>query len=444
MPKLSAAARAAKPLLILAAVALGLALYLYLATIQSEVNQDWSKVDQGAYMVFAKEAYETGFAFTGNRNRMPLFPWIQALLYSPEMSDDAFFEQGKRLNVFISLAGLAALSAACFLSFSKGFALYIVSVIAFLFFAIKAPWFQADILFYALFAFAFMLSIESIRSPKWQKSAGLGILFALAHFTKASALPGIALYTCSFAVPLLCAIRHRRRMAEIVLYALTPLFVFMVALFPYFNESKERFGQHLYNVNSTFYIWYDSWGQAKFGTKAAGDREGWPDMPDDEIPSLTKYLKEHSTADIAQRIAQGAIRIHSNVCSGPGQFGLCIHAGIGVMILFACLSLRMTGGRGTLTQRDIQIGLYAFLFILGYLLMYIWYAAIASGARFILALLIPLFWTVGLALRGSPRINLPGSSICVYSAVLSVTLVMLLSQVYELAAGRASLLFGGS
>ncbi len=191
MPRLPAAARAAKPLLILAAVALGLALYLYLATIQSEVNQDWSKVDQVAYMVFAKEDYKTRFAFTGNRNRMPLFPWLQALLYSPELSDDAFFEQGKRLNAFISLAGLAALGAACFHSFSKGFALYAVSVIAFLFFAIKAPWFQAEILFYALFAFAFMLSIESIRSPKWYKSVGLGLLFALAHFTKASVLPSL-------------------------------------------------------------------------------------------------------------------------------------------------------------------------------------------------------------------------------------------------------------
>ncbi|MCY3915973.1 MAG: hypothetical protein OXG49_08160 [Chloroflexi bacterium] len=446
MPKLPLAGRTAKPLLILATVALGLSLYLHIAIAQNEANQDWGKVDQGAYMYFAKEAYETNFAFSGNRNRMPLFPWIQALLYSPEMSDEAFFEQGKRVNVLMSLACLAVLGAAFFLKFSQGYALYSISVIAFLLFAIKAPWFQAEILFYTLFAFAFMLSIESIRSPRWYKSVGLGLLFALAHFTKASATPGIALYACSFAVPLLATIRNRlnrQRMVEIVSQALLPLLVFSVGLFPYFNESKERYGHYLYNVNSTFYVWYDSWGEAKFGTKAAGDREGWPDMPAEEIPSLTKYLKEHSIADIVKRFVQGAIRIHNNACSGSGQFGLCIHAGIGVMILIVSLSLRMTGARGTLTKEDIQSGLFASLFILGYILLYVWYAAIASGPRFILTLLIPLFWSVGLALPAIPKVYLPGLNIGILDAVFSVMLVILLSQVYELATVRASLLVGG-
>lgn len=446
MRRLPPASRAARLLLILATVALGLALYWHIAIVQIEVNQDKGKVDQSAYLYFAKQAYETNFSFTGNRNRMPLFPWIQALFYSPELSEEDFFEQGKLLNVLISLAGLAALGAALFFRLSQGYALYAISVIAFLFFAIKAPWFQAEILFYTLFAFAFMLSIESIRSPRWYKSVGVGLLFALAHFTKASATPGIALYTCSFAVPLLAAIRsgwNRRRVVEIVSQALTPLLVFFLALFPYFNESKERYGHYLYNVNSTFYVWYDSWGEAKFGTKAAGDREGWPDMPAEQIPSLTKYLKEHSVAEIGQRFVQGAMRIHRSVCTGPGQFGLCIHAGIGVAMLIFGLCLRMTGAQGSLTKKDIQTGLFSLLFLLSYLFMYMWYAAIASGPRFILALLIPLFWLVGLALPNLAEVNLPGTNISISNAILSLMLVILLSQVYELAAVRASLIVGG-
>lgn len=446
MRRLPAAGRAARLLLILATAAPGLALYLHIAIVQSEVNQDWGKVDQSAYIYFAKEAYETSFAFTGNRNRMPLFPWVQALFYSPVMSDEAFFEQGKLINVLLSLAGIAALGAAFFLRFSRGYAFYAISVIAFLFFAIKAPWFQADILFYTLFAFAFMLSIESIRSPRWYKSVGVGLLFALAHFTKASATPGIALYACSFAVPLLAAIRNclnRQRIVKIVSQALTPLLVFFVALFPYFNESKARYGHYLYNVNSTFYVWYDSWGEAKFGTKAAGDREGWPDMPAEEIPSLTKYLKEHSINDIVKRFVHGAIRVHKNVCSGSGQFGLCLHAGIGVAILIFGLCLRVTGARGSLTKEDIQIWLFALLFVLSYMLMYMWYAAIASGPRFILALLIPLFWSVGLALAKVSRVYLPGSNVGIVHAVMSIMMVILFSQVYELAAVRAAQLYGG-
>lgn len=397
-------------------------------------------------MFFAREAYETNFAFTGNRNRMPLFPWVQALFYSPEMSDEAFFEQGKQINVLVSIAGVAAIGAAFYSQFSKLYAFYASAVIAFLCFAVKAPWFQAEILFYILFAFAFMLAVESIGRPKWYKSIGVGLLFAVAHFTKASAIPGIAIYACSFAVPLLPAIRqpmNRQRMIKNVSRALFPLLVFCVALFPYFNESKARYGHYLYNVNSTFYIWYDSWGEAKFGTKAAGDREGWPDMPADEIPSLTKYLREHSIADIWQRFVQGANRIHRNVCTGSGQYGLCIHSGIGALILIFGLCFRMTGARGSLTKEDIQTGLFAFLFILCYALMYIWYAAIASGPRFVLALLIPLLWSVGLALPNVSRVCLPGSNIGVLDAVLTVMSVILLSQVYELAAVRAVELYGG-
>ena len=444
------AVRAGILLLILAALAIGLALYLHISGMQSEVNRDFSKVDQGAYMHFAIRAYESNFSYTGDRNRMPLFPWIQALFYSPDMSDEEFFEQGKQLNVLISITCLTVLGTAFFLKFSKSYAFYAVSVIAFLCFAIKAPWFQAEILFYVLFAFAFMLSIESIRCPKWYKSVGLGLLFALAHFTKASALPGLAIYACSFAVPLICEFRSRsrslQRIFEIALCAFAPLFVFMVALFPYFNESKERYGHYLYNVNSTFYIWYDSWGEAKFGTKAAGDREGWPDMPDEEIPSLTKYLNEHSASDITRRFTRGMEKIHENACSGadsPSQFGLCFHAGIGVLVLFCCLFAQLSSGRGWLTKKDIQTGLFAGFLLAGYFILYIWYAAIASGPRFILALLIPLFWTAGLALRTAPSINVPGTTISIYSAVIAVALVILFSQTYEIAAGRAYLLFGG-
>ena len=408
--RLTAVSGALKPLLYAAALAIAVALYFRIAGMQSAVNRDWRKVDQGAYMHFAAEAYESRFAFTGGRNRMPLYPWMQALFYSPELSDEAFFEQGKELNALISLACLAALGAAFFRAFSRSYAGYALSVIAFLCFAIKAPWFQAEVLFYAFFAFAFMLSIESIRRPAWRKSIGVGLLFALAHFTKASALPAVLIYGFSFAVPLFAQYRrgmlNRQRLAALACRAIAPPVVFLLALFPYFNESKARYGHYLYNVNSTFYVWYDSWGEAKFGTKAAGDREGWPQMPAEEIPSLTKYLEEHTTAQILGRLASGAERLYENACGsadGPSQFGLCVHVGGGLLALACCLFARLFRGRGAPSAEDVQIAVFAGLTLSLYLIMYAWFAAIASGPRFMLALLIPLLWTVGLALRRSAR-----------------------------------------
>ena len=121
MRRLPSVGRAARLLLILATAAPGLALYLHIAIVQSEVNQDWGKVDQFAYMVLRQsKPTSQDYTYTGGRARMPLFPWIQALFYSPEMSDEAFFEQGKQINVLlISIAGIAAIGAAFFLNFSQ-------------------------------------------------------------------------------------------------------------------------------------------------------------------------------------------------------------------------------------------------------------------------------------------------------------------------------------
>ena len=84
-----------------------------------------------------------------------------------------------------------------------------------------------------------------------------------------------------------------------------PILVFLLLLSPYLIESKAKYGAYFYNVNTTFYIWYDSWDEAKAGTLAAGDHLGWPDLPDEEIPSLQKYLDEHSAVEILHRFRDG-------------------------------------------------------------------------------------------------------------------------------------------
>ncbi len=450
MHKLSPVGRAAKLLLVFATVGFSLALYLRITEIQRDANVNMGSMDQFAYMVFAKKAYESGYSYTGGRARMPLFPWIQALFYSPEMSDEAFFEQGKQINVLISVAGIAAIGAAFVSKFSKLYASYAIALIAFLCFAIKAPWFQAEILFYVLFAFAFMLAVESIRWPKWYKSIGVGLLFALAHFTKASGLLGIAMYAGSFSVPLLAEIYRRRPnrqgLTRIILLAIAPLVIFAAALFPYFNESKHRYGHYLYNVSTTFYMWYDYWAEAKEGTKAAGDREGWPDMPDEEIPSLTKYLAEHTSAQIAQRFVKGAAQMYKNACGsadGPSQFGLCVHVGIGLLIILSCVYGKLVDARHRPTLKDAQIFVFVASLLSVYSVSFMWFASISSGPRFMLMLLIPLLWSVGLALEAAPASSTSGLKASHYRAVIAVMLVILLSQLYHLVVERAAQLFGG-
>ena len=80
---------------------------------------------------------------------------------------------------------------------------------------------------------------------------------------------------------------------------------FLAVLSPYLLNSKRVFGHYFYNVNSTFYVWYDDWPAASQGTYQHGDGVGWPKMPASEIPSMGKYLREHSAGQIATRIKDG-------------------------------------------------------------------------------------------------------------------------------------------
>ena len=303
--------RAAGAALTAAFVLICLAAYLHIAQTQSIKNRDMRWSDQSSYMDEATKAYETRFTYTSNRNRMPLYPFLQALFYSPDLSPEAFFQQGKRLNVVLSLFCIALLSYVFFSRFSRLYAGYAMLLIALVVFAFKSPFFQTELLFYTLFGLTFILSIDTIKAPNKYKTVALGAMFALCQYTKASAMPGLVIFAASYGVLVLTKLYKREVNAHcarnILFSAVMPVFVFLLLLSPYLLESNEKYGTYFYNVNTTFYIWYDSWEEAKAGTNQAGDTIGWPDLPDDEIPSLSKYLEEHTAQDIVNRFVNGAI-----------------------------------------------------------------------------------------------------------------------------------------
>ena len=434
-----------------------LSLYLNVAQQQSSVNNDLTRSDQDAYMDIAKQAYETHFQYTGTRNQMPLYPWIQALFYSPEMDDEAFFQQGKDLNIALSLACLLALGVAFFAKFSKIYAFYSILVIAFLVFAIKSPFFQTEILFYTLFGFAFMLSLDTLISPKWYKSIGVGILFALAHFSKASAMPGLFIFASSYGILFLLKLfsrsLSREQVGQILYHALAPLVVFMLLLFPYFQESKERYGTYLYNVNSTFYMWYDSWEEVKNGTRLAGDRSGWPNMPDEEIPSLSKYLNEHSSDEIIERFRRGITQILKFGCYGKHsdyRYGYCSQVGLSLIILgigLLMLLFKSIQLHKSVPNIYIHIVWYILLFFVLYTLSSAWYMPIVRGNRTFLALLIPLLWTLGLVVH-TPQIQslqfiLFQRPIKVFHIVYLLMTLTLFYEIHLVVTFRAAILYGG-
>ena len=206
--------RVARVLLTAALVSICLAIYLHIAETQSIKNREMRWSDQSAYMDEASKAYETRFTYTGNRNRMPLYPFIQALFYSPDMSSVEFFQQGKRLNIALSLVCIAVLGYVFFSRFSRLYAAYAMLLIALVVFAIKSPFFQTELLFYTLFGLTFVLSIDTIKTPNKYKTVALGAMFALCQYTKASAMPGVLIFAVSYGVLVLAKLGGRELNAK--------------------------------------------------------------------------------------------------------------------------------------------------------------------------------------------------------------------------------------
>lgn len=291
-------------------------LYWYGAVQQlTLVNTDMTATDQSAYMEYARDMAESNYRVVGGRNRMPVYPFVQSLFYRPGMSDDAFFAVGKYVNLVLSLLLLVGLAVifARYLPWLETLTLLLIT--AFTLFIFKAGFFQTELLFYFINFCLFLLMLRLLQRNSWQLAILTGVVAGIAHLTKASILPGVALFLGFAGLKWGWAALQNRRsvgiagLPKVLPSHLLPVALvgvcFLITVYPYISTSKRVFGHYFYNVNSTFYMWYDSWEEAKQGTRAHGDRVGWPDMPPEAIPSLSKYLREHTNEQIVNRFVDG-------------------------------------------------------------------------------------------------------------------------------------------
>jgi hypothetical protein len=282
----------------------------------AQVNVSRVRADQSGYLWDAVGIHQDRQAGTdrliGERNRMPLYPWLLSWLYDPSLNPDQFFERAKRWNIGLSLVLLVVIGVTARRLLPPVPALDLLLVAAFGYFVFKAPYAQVELLFYTVWWLMFLacwLSLTSSGRRAVMFGALAGLLAALAHLSKAALLPFAGLFIAISAVRsgvVLFAARPggRRLMGE----ALVPLvftLTFLAVLSPYLLNSKRVFGHYFYNVNSTFYVWYDDWPAASQGTYQHGDGVGWPNMPASETPGMRKYLREHSASQIATRIKDG-------------------------------------------------------------------------------------------------------------------------------------------
>ena len=382
-----------------------------------EVNTTYKPYDDElAYMRFTITAYEMNFQYTGTRNQMPVYPYIQALFYKPGMSMDDLFVQGKQVNIVLSLAALAVM----FLVFKKFLPLpYVVNltlITAFGLYVFKSGYFMSELLYYSMGALSFLFLGLLLIRPSIKLSIGTGLLLGVAHMTKASALPALLLFIGVFAVKELFTtliqwknglpdagsgqVGVKLRLASLVLVVIG----FLAVTAPYGIESKRIYGSFFYNVNSTFYMWNDSYEESIAGPIAHGDGVGWPDMPAEDIPSPGKYFREHNLSQIWDRLVYGMYWQGENLIYQYGFFNYpVLFLTYGTVLFFIDLKRSLL-----FLKKYTPIVAFAVCYITGYTILYIWYSPIACLPRFIYALYIPLLLSIFIAAQSlAGEKNLP-------------------------------------
>lgn len=324
---------------------------------------------------------------------MPVYPFLQSLFHHQEMSDEEYFRRGKTVNIVLSVVLLVMIFAVLRKRIGEPGATALTLITAFTLFMFRAGWFQAELLYYFLSFLLFILYLDTLRSPTYLRAAAIGVLAGVAHLTKASVLPGLTLFVVCLGirVGVSLARRHAANKPQLIMAPLLVLALFLGVIYPYISTSKQYFGHYFYNVNSTFYMWYDSWDEAKRGTNAHGDTVSWPKMPADQIPSFARYLQQHTPSQIAYRIGRGFLIV--------GYVAWLSHGYLTYVFLFSCFAILLLIQHreelGSLADPDSSIlVLFVALYFAAYLFLYIWYTPIAGGPRLTQSLFLPFMYAV--------------------------------------------------
>jgi hypothetical protein len=448
-------------LLVVLFLAASLLVFLNRAAVQGRmVNTDMEATDQSAYIRQGIEQRTSDFAFVNPRNRMPLYPGLLALFMDKEQLVElrsaypqskeffpracaAFFETGKKINTALAVVLLVFLAAVFFAKFPRHHAINLWVLAAFGVFVFKAPFVQAELLYYFLTFAAFLICWRLFGRPSFLLAILGGALLGLGHLTKASVLPGVLVFVVFY--PLDALWRGRREKwspFNRILIAVLLAAGYLAVITPYILQSKKMFGSYFYNVNSTYYMWCDSWTEAKSLTGAAGDRKRLPDLPPDKIPSLSNYLKTHTIGEVIMRPIKGLSTVFNSMKRAYGYLGPSLG--------YLAFALVLVGLKWRLVWRLVArrpIPLLALTaYFCGYYLLIAWYSQIINGNRFILGLFLPFLFTVSVVIvKLAPRIRwkcagFSASALTVFNAVMSAWIAV---QVALICFSRVAWVYGG-
>ena len=315
-------------------------LYLFKALdIANNRNSNVAAGDQSVYLLYGARLRGSDYHYVGPRNQTPLYPVLISRLFPADIKpndveailNNHVFNLGKRVNIIVSIVCLLLIAFVLRRQLDGIGWIAIFLTVAFTVYVSKAGFVQVELLFYTLNFFLFLLFLRLLNRPSLLWGVAAGIFAGICHLTKASITLGLALYIAFALVGVFFKLIQDKtflRSKEMLRAIATPLLFgicFIVTVWPYINTSKKIFGSYFYNVNTTFYIWYDTNDQvyrSDISTQKHGDHFAWPNLPAEQIPSAKKYLAEHTPQQIVERFVKGSSLVIKGMVRSYGYFPL--------------------------------------------------------------------------------------------------------------------------
>jgi len=354
---------------------------------------------QMPYLVYAEGVAKDGLlAHFGDRNRMPLIPSLLSFLYEDDW--DAFVYRASVFAIVSSKLVLIGIGILAYrhLPFWSATVLALIPTVCI--FPYKASFVQAELAYYGLLFATWLMICRLLQRSSWPAAVVCGLVLGVTYLAKASAVGALV----AFLVVGLCRIvilwyrsakgsdapdRRRREMWRVLRDTGIVVLVFLAVASPYLTANKARFGRFFYNVNSTFFMWCDSWAQAKSFADAHDLASHYPQAPPEQIPSLRNYWRTHSASQMGRRLAYGFSTLAGLALRGPYAKYLAAATGLCVV-----LALRQRKRLAQIIRRRAYVATFCVLFVVGYLFSYAWYAQVAYGDRFVLSLVLPVMFSL--------------------------------------------------
>ena len=369
----------------------------------SVLNLSATAGGQYPYLVYASGLARNGQApYLGDRNRMPLLPAMLSVFHDDDW--ETFVERAAWFSIVLSvliLIGIGGLAYASLPAWSAtAFTIVAMSTV----FIYKASFVQVELLYYGLLLVSWVLLCRVILRPSIAWAAAAGATLGLTFLAKASGAATLSAFLAASVVHLVLIIRPRRvtgenpadgtggRGTDVLLSTVVVVFVSAAIAYPYLNHNRTRFGRYFYNVNSTFFMWCDSWSEAKAFADTYQISDRYPtDAPPERIPSPGNYWRRHSTQQIAQRAWNGLCALGHLAWHGPYAKYLLV-----VVVFCGAIGLKHYRQLRSIPLEGWIAALFCAMFFGGYLASYAWYAQIAYGDRFLISLFLPAlfgaFW----------------------------------------------------